>query len=124
MNVMLKKPQQFEPSAQIGVACDELQKAMLDAQAAINRVNWLKDRLLSEFETIRAEHESLEIYTEEDAAMLLKIETKHLADLRRRFDLPHCSFGNKPRYTKEQLISICSLLEINSKGKAVLRRAA
>ena len=124
MKAMLSKPQQFEPGVLIGTACEELQKAMLEAQAAINRVNWLKDKLLSEFETIKAEQESLEIYTEPDAARLLKIEPKHLADLRRRFDLPHCSFGNKPRYTKEQLLSICSMLEINSKGKATIRRAS
>ncbi|MEO7672982.1 MAG: hypothetical protein ABIU09_02765 [Pyrinomonadaceae bacterium] len=121
---MLKKSSQFEPQNQIVVACDELQKAMIEAQAAISRVNWLKDRLLSEFESVRAAQDSLEIHTEAEAAAMLKIEVKHLADLRRRYDLPHCSFGNKPRYTKEQLRVICSILEINSKGKAVLKKAA
>jgi hypothetical protein len=121
---MLKKAQQFEPSNQMAIACDELQKAMLDAQAAISRVNWLKDRLISEFEAIKADQDALRIYTESEAAAVLQIESTHLADLRRRYDLPHCSFGNKPRYTKEQLVSICSMLEINSKGKAVIRTAA
>src|SRR5688500_2684236 len=121
---MLKKLQQFEPTSQMMVACDELQKAMLDAQAAISRVNWLKDKLISAFESLKADQDSLEIYTESDAAAILQIEATHLADLRRRYDLPHCSFGNKPRYTKEQLVSICSMLEINSKGRAVIRKTA
>ena len=121
---MLKKPQQFEPGSQMIVACDELQRAMLDAQAAISRVNWLKDKLLSAFESMKSDQDSLEIYTESEAAAILQIETTHLADLRRRYDLPHCSFGNKPRYTKEQLVSICSMLETNSKGRAVLRKTA
>ena len=121
---MLKKPQQFEPGKQIVVACDELQKAMFDAQAAISRVNWLKDRLLSEVESIKADQEKLEIFTEADAAKRLKIEASLLADLRRRYDLPHCSFGNRARYTKEQLIAICSMLEISSKGKVTYKGAA
>ncbi len=121
---MLKKPEQFEPGSQIVVACDDLQKAMLDAQAAISRVNWLKDRLLSEVESIKADQDRFEIFTEADAAKRLKIEVTLLADLRRRYDLPHCSFGNKARYTKEQLMAICSMLEINSRGKVTYKGAA
>ena len=121
---MLKKPQQFEPSSQIVVACDELHKAMIDAQAAISRVNWLKDRLLTEVESVKADQEKFEVFTEADAAQRLKIEVSLLAALRRQYDLPHCSFGNRARYTKEQLIAICSMLEINSKGRAVYKGAA
>jgi hypothetical protein len=121
---MLKKAEQFEPQRQIVGAFDELQKAMTDARAALDRVNWLKDCLVNEFETFREAQELLDIYTEEEAAQMLKIEKNHLADMRRRLDLPHCSFGNRPRYTKQQLREICEMLEINSKGKLIQRRAA
>ena len=121
---MLKKPKQFEPQQQITVAFDELQKAMSDARAAIDRVDWLKDRLIQEFEAIKDAQDDLEIYTEEEAAKMLRIERNHLADMRRRLDLPHCSFGNRPRYTKVQLLEICKSLAINSKGKLTAKRAA
>jgi hypothetical protein len=121
---MLKKPKQFEPQQQIVIAFDELQKAMSDARAAIDRVDWLKDRLIQEFEAIKGAQEVLEIYTEEEAARMLRIEKTHLADMRRRLDLPHCSFGNRPRYTKVQLLEICETLELNSRGKVAARRAA
>lgn len=121
---MLKKAEQFEPQRQIVVAFDELQKAMTDARAALDRVNWLKDRLIGEFESFREAQDLLDIYTEEEAAQMLKIEKNHLADMRRRLDLPHCSFGNRPRYTKQQLREICEMLEINAKGKLVQRKAA
>ena len=121
---MLKKAENFEPQRQIVVAFDELQKAMTDARAALDRVDWLKNRLISEFETFREAQDLLDIYTEEEAAQMLKIEKNHLADMRRRLDLPHCSFGNRPRYTKTQLREICSMLEINAKGRLVQRKAA
>ena len=107
------------------VAIDELQQAMTDARAAIDRVNWLKDRLLDEYKKIRESEDQLDIYTEEEAAQMLKIERTHLADMRRRMDLPHCSFGNRPRYTREQLREICSMLEIGSgRGRSAGKRAA
>jgi hypothetical protein len=121
---MLKKPKEFEPQQQIVVAFDELQKAMSDARAAIDRVDWLKNRLIEEFEAIKGAKAVLEIYTEEEAAKMLRIERTHLADMRRRFDLPHCSFGNRPRYTKVHLLEICELLEMNSKGRVTARKAA
>ena len=121
---MLKKPKQFEPQQQIVVAFDELQKAMSDARAATDRVDWLKDRLIKEFEAIKGANEVLEIYTEDEAAKMLRVEKTHLADMRRRFDLPHCSFGNKPRYTKTQLLEICETLEMNAGGKITAKRAS
>ena len=50
---MIKRSEHFEPQRQMTVAIDELQQAMTDARAAIDRVNWRKARLLDEYKKIR-----------------------------------------------------------------------
>ena len=127
---MIKTAKQFEPDAQMDNAIGELVSALNDAAGAIERLSRLKSVLSIEIEQRRAERDALEIYTEEEAAMLLRLDStsptrakKHLADLRRRLSLPHVSFGNKPRYTKRHLMEICSILEINSKAKSRLQGA-
>lgn len=121
---MLTTAKQFEPESRLTETIRELDKTFREAGAILGRMEWLRLNLVREIEQLRAERDMLEIYTEAEAAALIRIEVKHLADLRRRLDLPHCSFGNKPRYTKGQLVEICSILEIRSKGRAALKRAA
>lgn len=121
---MIKTAPQFEPDAQIDNALLELDKSLQDASGAIVRIERLKMRLAAEVEALRSERGRLEIYTEKDAAILLRITERQLADMRRRHDLPHCSFGNKPRYTKDQLVRICEIFEIRSKERPALRKAA
>lgn len=121
---MLKKPKKFEPQTQIVDACGELAKAMGEAKAALDRVFWLKDRLLENYDAMRSAQDDLEIYTEDQAAAMFKIEAKQLADMRRRMNLPFVPMGKFPRYTKTHLIEICSMLEVNKKGQYRLRKAA
>lgn len=120
----MKIEPQFEPQTQIVAAFDELQTAMNDAQAAINRVAWLKDRLIENFNAMQSAHDDLEIYTEAQAATMFQIEEKQLADMRRRMNLPYVPMGKFPRYTKTHLIEICSILEVNKSGRLRLRKAA
>lgn len=115
---MSKKTRQLEPQQQIVAAFEELQKAMLAAQAAINRVAWLKDRLLQDFAAMQKVNDDLEIYTEAQAAALFHIEEKTFAEMRRRMDFPNTRFGNIPRYTKTHLNEICLMLEVNKTKKA------
>ena len=125
---MLSKPKQFEPERQVEAATVEFDDAIQAAEAAVSRLQRLRNRLASEIENLRSEREQLEIYTEEEAAEILKIERPQLlADLRRRHDLPHFLAGREPRYTKEHLAEICRRLEVNSRakgGKASYRHAA
>ena len=105
----------FDPAEQIDGVCDEIDKAMIVAEDAARRVRWLKDQLCSEIEQIRNRRDQLEIYDEAAAAAILTIELQHLADLRRRLDLPHINFGNRIRYTKRHLSEIVLLLEIRGR---------
>ena len=116
---MLQTAKQFVPEKQIDSAICELEKVLHEAGSTIERLGRLKTVLVAEVEQLRADRESLKIYTEEEAAALLKLEKKHLAELRRTLNLPHLSFGNKPRYRKEHLIRIFSMLEVgpSSQGR-------
>lgn len=105
-------------------ASGDLQKAMNEAKAAIDRVFWLKDRLMENFEAMRTAQDDLEIYSEDQAAAMFQIDAKHLADMRRRMNLPFVPMGKFPRYTKTHLIEICSMLEVNKKGQYRLKKAA
>lgn len=113
----MNKTTQFNFSAEFEETCRELGKALIEAQNAVSRMLWLKDDAARQYAAMQAAADALEIFTEAEAAELLKIEPAHLATMRRNLDLPHCSFGNKPRYTKAQLIRITEILEINSKNK-------
>jgi hypothetical protein len=116
---MLKKVQQFEPATQLKTVFDELQSAMLSAKAAIDRVEWLKNRMIEEAEAQQRSSEMMELYTEKEVAELFGIKEPQMADLRRRHNLPHCSFGKFPRYTKAQLIEICEILEVRPRKSGV-----
>lgn len=87
------------------------------------RLEWLRLKTQEEFAALRAEAARLELYTEAEAAKILKVSERALADLRRAHRLPHCSFGKKPRYTREQLKEICRVLESRPRGKAYLKVA-
>lgn len=128
---MMKTAKQFEPDTQIDGAIGDLEKVLNEAGSVIKRLGRLKSLLNHEISQLREERDILEIYTEEEAAMLLKLDDtdaarakKHLANLRRSLGLPHVSFGNKTRYTKQQLKEICSILESNANAKVSLRRVA
>lgn len=116
---------QFDPSEQIGACIGELDVTLAEAAATIERLFRLKGRLAIEIEQIRAERDRLDIYDEDEAAAMLKLKPKHLAELRRRHDLPHVNFGNVIRYTKPQITAICEVMAIHQqKTPAAIRRAA
>lgn len=124
-NEMSRTAPQFDPSEQIGAAIGELEVTLAEAAATIERLFRLKGRLATEIEQIRAERERLDIYDEDEAAAMLKLKPKHLAELRRRHDLPHVNFGNVIRYTKPQIAAICEVMAIHQKRTpAAIRRAA
>ncbi len=113
----MDKTTQFNFSAEFEETCRELGKALIEAQNAVSRMLGLKDDAARQYAAMQAAADALEIYTEAEAAAILKLETSHLGKMRRNLELPHCSFGNKPRYTKQNLIRITEILEINSKNK-------
>lgn len=113
-----KQAKEFEPSLQMQAVFDELQSAMLAAKAAIDRVEWLKNRMIEEVQTAKDAGKKLELFTEKEAAELFGIKEQQMADMRRRHNLPHCSFGKFPRYTKTQLIEICGILEVRPRRAA------
>lgn len=102
----LKKPKQFEPADQIETAFAELQKAMLEARSAIDRVEWLKDRLL---ESVKKADE-FNIYTEDQAAEIFGVTTRMFRDFRAQHNFPHIAFGMPPKYTLEHLQEIAAIL--------------
>jgi excisionase family DNA binding protein len=72
-------------------------------------------------ETRRARAEddkfNIEIFTEEEAAGLLKVSADTLARLRTSHHLPYLRVGVQIRYTHRHLIEIAGLLEQRVEGK-------
>jgi hypothetical protein len=119
----ITKPPQFELPAQIGEAVEKMDSSMVDANAAIERVRFLGNKLLEEFAAIQDRIEELELYTEEEAAAILKIDERQLSTMRKEFNIPHCKFGRVCRYNKSQLAAICAMFEVNDENLGATRAA-
>ncbi len=107
----VKRPKRFEPTEQIEDAFQKLQSAMLEAKAAIDRVEWLKDRLL---ESVKKADE-VTIFTEAEAAEIFGVTPRLFRDARAKFNFPHIAFGMPPKYTREHLEEIAAILSTDIK---------
>jgi hypothetical protein len=121
---MIRTAKQFETDTQIAAAFDELTAALSDATAQIERIGRLKDRLATEAEAMRSERDAIEIYDEAEAAALLRIEPRQLADLRRRLELPHIAFGPKVRYSKQHIGEIVAIFSTRKQERTARLKAA
>jgi hypothetical protein len=99
---MATKANQLEPTSQIQAGINQLADELNAATETIRRLNWLKEKLAVQIAEMAATKESLEFYTEAEAAEILKIDPEkparaetQLASLRRQFDFPHCKVGKK-----------------------------
>ena len=90
----------------------ELQQAVTNARAAIDRMDFHRRQLAAEFEKVRA----AEIFTEDEAAEFFKVTPRTMADYRRKFNLPHIGLGQGPRYTRRHLEEIARVLEVRSRA--------
>ena|GEM_PF-6053772 len=113
---------QFDPMEQMESAIGSLDVALLEAEAIVGRMQRLRGKIAAEMEAARQQRAALEIYTEIEAAEQLRINPKHLGDLRRRHDLPHIDNG-KISYTRQHLAEITEFFEIRGKQHQ-LRKAA
>lgn len=125
---------QFDPFAQAEQKAVEVDIWMQQGRALLEQMAWILRKQRDEIDQLRAERDDVEIYTEQEAATMLRVGSgtkafETLADLRSRLRLPHVKIGKSVRYTKNHIREICQMLEINSKTrqKAVggqLRKAA
>lgn len=109
----------FEPIAEVDQTLSEFEEYMLKARAAIDRLHWLKDKIAADFDALERDRDSVEIYTEEQAAAIMQIKPSQLAALRRRHKFEHINFGSFIRYNREQIIAICETLTIGDKQKGI-----
>lgn len=115
---------QFDPATMFEqVMCQaDIEAAAL--WATVERMRRLVPMVREQFERMQDAGDTLEICTEEQAAVVLQVEPQHLGNLRRKYGLAHMKFGDKVRYTREHLREICEFLTINKKERAALRKAA
>lgn len=124
---MSRTAPQFNPQTQFDQALNEIDQAIQTARQAVDRLQWLKSKIAEDFDAMQRRADEIEIYTEAEAAAMFQIKPPHLADLRRRLDLPHVVLGSVIRYTKPQIAAIGEILSIGgrSAGKTTkLRKAA
>lgn len=121
---MSKPIKQFDPQTMFEQTLNEVDIKVAEISAAFDRLQWLRGKLADQFEAMQAAADAFELFTEEQAAMMLQIKPDHLGSMRRNLDLPHVKLGDKVRYTKGHLNAICDAMSINSKGKAAMVRKA
>ncbi|MCW5955251.1 MAG: helix-turn-helix domain-containing protein [Pyrinomonadaceae bacterium] len=118
---MQRATKQFDPGDQFDQLLNEIDATLNETAAKFDRLIWLRKKIAEQFDAARQAAERLELFTEEEAAEILRTEPRMLADLRRKFDLPFCRLGRDVRYTRSQLTEICGLLEINGKRRKALQ---
>ena len=119
------RPKQFETSEQIGRTLADLDAALADAAQATSRLERLRGKLAGEIAEIQQAADDLDFMSEKEFADAIGIKETLLADLRRRYELPHSVFGREPRYTREHRRRIAEILEVNSrKGTSRINKAA
>ena len=119
------RPKQFETSEQIGRTLADLDAALADAAQATSRLERLRGKLAGEIAEIQQAADDLDFMSEKEFAAEIGIKETLLADLRRRYELPHSVFGREPRYTREHRRRIAEILEVNSrKGTSRINKAA
>ena len=119
------RPKQFETSEQIGRTLADLDAALADAAQATSRLERLRGKLAGEIAEIQQAADDLDFMSEKEFAAEIGIKETLLADLRRRYELPHSVFGREPRYTREHRRRIAEILEVNSrKGTGRINKAA
>jgi hypothetical protein len=116
---MPKINKQFEPAEQFEQLFVEIGEQMRQLNAAFERLEWLRSKAIAEFRAVRDAADKLEVFTEAEAAAVLKVTERALADLRRQHELPHSLFGIQPRYTRQHLKEICRILESRPRGTAI-----
>jgi hypothetical protein len=121
----VKRAKQFETSEQVGKTLADLDSALADATASVDRLSRLRLKLDGEFAAMQTAADELDFQTEKEFADAIGIEETMLAKLRRELDLPYSRFGRNPRYTKEQRRRVAQILEVsNSRKDAARLRAA
>jgi hypothetical protein len=123
---MQKANKQFDPSDQFAELLNEIDATLQDTAAKFDRLNWLRKKMAEQFAAAIAASDTIDIYTEAEAAEILKLGSgkqgeNALRHLRSKFGLPFLRFGREVRYTREHLREICSLLEMNRKPRKAMQ---
>lgn len=126
----------FDPQKMFGETLDAAELEFATLQASFDRLRRLKKMMADEFEKLQARAETFGVFTEAEAAKMLKLDNpnagdaeqaeKALATLRRRHHFPHVVFNRTTIcYTSAQIAEICEMLSVNTKvRKAALAKAA
>lgn len=134
---MKKTAIQFDPFVQVEQAESEVDIAKTALDAALRRYEWVIGKCRAEIETLRAERDAVELYSEEEFAKLLGVydekatrPVQYLATLRKQYNLPHRKIGQHTIYTREDVAECLEIFAIRGKGKQLavsgkqLKRAA
>ncbi len=113
----MQENKQLEVTTQFEKLCDELAENLVAAQSFANHILWLKEQVLKEYAAMQEAKDSLEVFTEKEAAEKLKLKPKQLGDLRRAQNLPFVRAGALVRYSKENLAEIVKILTVNNDKK-------
>jgi hypothetical protein len=111
------------------MAFDELRQRLIDGQGELHR---LSAELLSALDAAEEENRRLRdaaetvnlvVYTEPEAAEVLRMSQDTLARLRAELDLPHFRAGMLVRYTNSHLAEITEILSKPARGGKRVRAA-
>lgn len=115
--VHLEQMNQFDPEQQFAALLNETDEHIEAVLKDFERLRWLRERIAERFADLQAKADAIEVYTEKELAAHFDIKPELLATLRRAHNLPHCSFGNKIRYTRRDADAILEILSTRNAQK-------
>lgn len=115
----------FDAFEQIDALLGEMRAAADGVRRDVDRLERLTQRAAAGLAELRRERERLDIYTEDEAAAVLRIDPTMLQKMRLRGGgVPHRMFGTKIRYTRGDIDAILEMLAVGGGGKVGSGRKA
>lgn len=103
----------FDPAAAFEQAVIEIDNDIAQYEATAKRLRRFHEAAMAELDRLRAERDLMEMFSEQEAAVLLRLSSRQaLADLRYQHSLPHRKIGSKVVYTREDIDAILEYFKV------------
>lgn len=118
----------FDPVAQCDATIDALGELLREIPELLQRLGWQRDRLRDEITRMRETRDRLDVFTEDEAAQILKLQSKEsLAIQRRKHGFDHMRIGHDIYYTQAQIAAMVEFFTVRRTApqrRSEIRRAA
>lgn len=114
----------FDPAERFSNDLFAMRNRLAEARQILDSLDRSREHLEAENARLRAEREALQVFTEAEAAELLRVTPLTLSGMRKTHRLPHVSTGKAVLYTARHIRQILDHFEVNKTPAARVKRAA